>query len=147
MKNKENIDLLLSVIPRLTQLTTVRYIGGFMYEDADRAAVAAFMSLTQLVRVWLEEVDLADDGIDVTDIKQLQMVRLGPVYMSARSWGRFVSSLLTVPQSVCVILRDTDIDRETRRRIQTSPYLTVTKDDEREQDGHGLVFTTSPYST
>ena len=103
MKNKENIDILLRFIPRLTQLTTVRYNGGFMFEDTctDCAAVAAVMSLRQLVWVWLDEVDLGDYGVDVTDMKQLQTLKLGPsIFMSAGSWGRFVSSLLTHP-SVC----------------------------------------------
>ena len=107
LKNKEDIDMLLRFIPRLTQLTSVRYNGGFMSDDIDRAVVAAVMSLRQLVLVRLDEVDLGDYGVDMTDMKRLQTLKLGPlIFMSAGCWGRFVSSLLTIPQSVSVKIRN-----------------------------------------
>ena len=141
--NKEDHGLLAAVIPRLTQLTTVRYDGRLSVAD-DRAAVAAVMSLTQLVRIELEWVSLGDVAVEVTDWTQLQTVVLDNVDMSAVSWGRFVTSLLTLPQSVSVILEETDINRETRRRIRTSPRVTVTRDDGRD---NLLEFTTSPSPT
>ena len=51
-----------------------------------------------------------------------------------RSWKRFVSSLLTILQSVCVELEYTDIDDETVRRIQNSPHITVTHYDGGRED-------------
>ena len=147
MSNKEDRDLLVSVIPRLTQLTTVRYIGGLRSDAADhRAPVAAVMSLTQLVRVELWYVSLGDDGVGVTDaMTRLRTVRLYTVSMTAGAWDRFVLSLLSLPQSVRVELDDTNIDEGTMRRIQTSDRVTVTRDDEeRDEDGRyiGLEFTT-----
>ena len=163
---KESRDLLVSVIPRLTQLTTVRYSGVFSSDAAKRAAVATIMSLAQLVRIQLEWVSLddycldddsddddgvtclGDDGLDVTDMIQLQTVVLNCVCMSVERWGRFVSSLLTLPQSVCVRLHGTNIDDGTVRRIQTSPRFNVTRDDER--NGYlyeRLDFTTVPSQT
>ena len=151
MSNKENRDLLVAVIPGLTQITTVRYVGVPPSDDADRAAVAAVMSLTQLVYVELGGVRLGDDGVGVTDaMTRLRTVELHHVYMTAGAWDRFVSSLLTLPQSVYVELWKTDIDEETVRRIQTSPRLTVTRDDGRgEYSGRYkmLEFTTSPSPT
>ena len=156
VSNTEKRDLLLSVIPRLTQLTTVQYYGGYLRSDAaDRAAVAAITSLTQLERIWLKCVDLGDVGMKGTDtMTRLRTVELGSVYggvhMTAGAWDRFVTSLLTLPQSVCVILDDTNIDRGTVRRIRTSPRVTVTRDDEkRDEDGSydRLEFTTSPSPT
>ena len=55
------------------------------------------------------------------------------VDMTAAAWDRFVSGLLTLPQSVFVVLRDTDIDEGMVRRIQKSPFAIVTV--ERERDG------------
>ena len=148
MSNKEDRDLLVSVIHRLTQLTTVRYNG--LASIADCAVVPAVMSLTQLVRVELEFVRLGGDGLNVTDtMTRLRTVVLHMVRMTARRWGRFVSRLLTLPQSVYVTLRTTDIDKGTVRRVQTSPRITVTKDD-RERDGGWykmLEFTTIPSQT
>ena len=128
MTNTENHDPLVSVIPRLTRLTTVRY-NGLLSDAADRAAVAAVMSLTQLVRIELDGVRLGDDGVEVTDaMTRLRTVVLRGVFMTAEAWDRFLTGLLTLPQSVSVVLRVTDIDEGTVRRIRTSPRVTVTRD-------------------
>ena len=153
MPNTENVDLLAAVIPRLTHLTTVRYCGGYGYDAADCPAVAAVMSLTQLERIELEWVFLDDDGFEVTDVMtRLRTVVLGGVLggvlMTASGWGRFVSVLLSLPQSVSVVLRDTNIDEGTMRRIQTSPRVTVTQDGGRDGRPYGsLEFTTVPSRT
>ena len=149
MSNKDNRDLLLSVIPRLTQLTTVRY-DGLLSDAVHTAFMAAVMSLTRLVRIELMSVRLGDDGVEVTDMTQLQTVVFRVVRMPAGGWGRFAFSLLSLPQSVSVRLEDTDIDRETVRRIRTSPRVTMTRDGgERYKDGRykRLEFTTSPSPT
>ena len=152
MSYTEDRDLLVSVIPRLTQLTTVQYHGGDESDAADRAAVAAVMTLTQLERIELGVVSLGDDGMEGADaITRLRTVRLAFVSMTAGAWDRFVSSLLTLPQSVSVVLEYTDIDEGTvRRRIQTSNRVTVTRDDgERYESGRyvRLEFTTVPSQT
>ena len=175
MYNKENYDLLVSVIPRLTQLTTVRYNGAFLsaadggllsIAAADRAVVAAIMSLTWLVWIKLEWVNLGDDGfiidddslaslgddgLEVTDaMTRLGTVVLHYVSMTAPGWDRFVSSILALPQSVCVELSYTDIDEGTVRRIQTSDGVTVTRDGgERNNRGRyeRLEFLTVPSQT
>ena len=164
MSNTENRDPLVAVIPRLTQLITVRYNGyGPLYEGrglrsdadhaADRAAVAAVMSLTQLERIQLDIVMLGDDGVKVTDaMTRLRTVVLFYVNMTAGAWDRFVTSLLTLPQSVCVKLQNTDIDDGTVRRIRTSHRVTVTTDDfDRKRDWacwcDRLNFTTVPSQT
>ena len=155
MLNKEDYDLLVSVIPRLTQLTTVRYDGtqlttlryeGGAQHDADRAVVAAVMTLTRLEWIRLVNVSLGDDRVRVADMTQLRTVGLYGVHMSAGSWRRFVSDLLTLSQSVCVILEMTDIDRERVRKIRTSPSIKVTHDDGMNEYGRyvRLEFTTSP---
>ena len=87
------------------------------------------MSLTQLEQIRLEDVRLGDDGMEVTDaMTRLRMVVLGLVYMTPRAWDRFMSSLLSLPQSVSVVLHRTYIDEGTVRRIQTSQRVTVTRD-------------------
>ena len=138
MDNKENRDLLVAVIPRLTQLTTVRYWGR--QSDAANRAVVAVMSLTQLEWIRLDWVSLGDVGVGVTDaMTRLRTVRLDFVYMTAVGWDRLLTSLLTLPQSVSVVLEGTDIDEGTVRRIQTSQRVTLT------QDVKGwLKFTTVP---
>ena len=149
MSNKENVDLLAAVIPRLTQLTTVWY-DGILSADAHRAVVAAVMSLTQLERIELERVSLGDNGMKGTDaMTRLRMVELYSVSMTAGAWDRFISSLLTLPQSVSVVLRMTNIDKGTVRRIQTSPRVTVTWDDRGDRDGRyeRLEFRTVPSQT
>ena len=165
ISNKEDRDLLASVISRLTQLTTVRYGGlGPPSDAADRAAVAAVMSLTQLEWIRLDNVSLGDDGMEGMDaMTRLRTVELGGEYgrvsMTAGAWDRFVTSLLALPQSVSVVLRETNIDEGTVRRIQTSQRVTVTRDDgwkeeesdEEESDEEDryerLEFTTVPSQT
>ena len=148
--NTDNLDLLVSIIPRLTQLTTVRYVGRLSATD-HRAAVAAIMSLTQLEWVQLGYVNLVDSDLKGTDaMTRLRTVVLGSVYMTAAGWDRFVSSILPLPQSVRVELSYTDIDDGTVRRIQTSPRVTVTLDDGvRDYKGRyrRLEFTTVPSQT
>ena len=137
--NKEDHDQLVSVIPRLTQLTTIQIEGRFT--DNDRAVVKAVMTLTQLTRIILDYFTLGDDGMKVTDMTKLQTVKLTGVRMSAGGWESFVSSLLTLNQSLEIILDSTDIDRETVSRVQNSPRLTMT------QDNGKLTFTTLPSPT
>ena len=144
ISNKENHDLLLSVIPLLTQLTTVRY-DGLASDAADYRAVAAVMSLTQLVRVELEEVSLGENGMEVTDaMTRLRKLELDDVNMTAGAWDRFVTSLLTLPQSVSVLLHYTNIDEGTVRRIRTSSRITISWDYMKNKYGRHerLEFTT-----
>ena len=150
MSNKENRDLLVSVIPSLTQLTTVRYNGCGLPSNAARAVVAAVMSLTQLVQIRLDHVGLGDNGLEGTDtMTRLRTVVFYNVYMTAPGWDRFVSSLLTLPQSMCVKLSHTDIDEGTVRRIQTSPCVTIIRDDRKRDEGkyEWLELTTVPSQT
>ena len=153
MRNKEDMDLLVSIIPRLTQLDFIEYYGAAVYtardpgvavEDvlpvydvADMKVVKAALQLTQITYIALGCVDLGDDGLVVTaDMARLQEVWLYVVHMSAGSWGRFISSLLTLHRAVRVILRTTNEDDVTLRRMQTSPHFTVTRDDG-VRDGQG----------
>ena len=128
--NTENLDLLVSVIRRLTQLTTVRYHGGDE-SNANRAVVAAVMSLTQLERIRLERVRLGDhgfimnsddddeddddgmtslgeDGLIVTDAMiRLRTVVLLRVDLTARGVGQIcVQPPHPPPVRVCVVTGD-----------------------------------------
>ena len=126
MYNTENLAQIVAVIPRLTQLDNIRYVARLEAND-----VVAVLRLTQLRCIQLEFVilDYDDDVLVLTaDWTRLHTVVLRYVRMSARSWGRFVSSLLTVPHPVDVTLDSTDIDADTVGRIQTSPDFTVTQD-------------------
>ena len=140
--------LLVSVIPCLTQLTTVRYSGEFWYDAYNRAFVAAVMSLTQLELIQLDAVNLSGDGLGLTDaMTRLRTVVLDYVCMTAEGWDRFLSCLLILPQSVSVRLEEVNIDKGTRRRILTSPRIKVTQDNW-QRNFRGLYvrleFTTSP---
>ena len=147
MPNTENRALIVAVIPRLTQLDTIQYIGNL---DAvvNVPVVAAILRLTQLRCIRLKWVSLRDDDDDddvlvlTADWTRLHTVVLQLVYMSARSWGRFVSSLLTVPHPVHVTLYWTDIDADTVGRIQTSPHFTGAGEYDRSDD---FTFTTVPH--
>ena len=158
MSYEEDRDLLLNVIPRLTQLTTVWYLDGIgrpsdaAVDRADRAVVTAIMSLTRLLHIRLWLVDLGDTGVEGTDVMtRLRTINLHHVWMkSSEGWDRFLSSLLSLPQSVYVELSYTDIDEGTLRGMQTSPRVTITGDD-RERDGDDeyerLEFRTVPSQT
>ena len=97
MSNRETHDLLVAVIPHLTQLTTVRYHGNYYdgnYESVvdDHLAVAAVMSLTQLEWIQLGSVYiLGKDGVEGIDaMTRLRTVVLGLyVDMTATGWDRF----------------------------------------------------------
>ena len=152
MFDKEDRDLLIPVIPRLTQLTTVWYSGlGVLADAADRSVVLAVMSLTQLKCIRLDHVSLGGNGVEVTDaMTRLRTVVLCDVAMTAAAWDRFLTSLRILPQSVRVRLEYTDIDEGTVWRIQTSPRVTVTKDDEKRYEFgmySRMEFTTVPSQT
>ena len=143
MSNRENLAQIVAVIPRLTQLDTIRYDGPRVALEHDVPVVAAVLRLTQLGRIRLVDVSLGDDVLVLTaDWTRLRTVVLGYVDMSPRSWGRFVSSLLTVQHPVKVTLVMTDIDTHTVGRIQTSPHFTGAG----EFDRWTFTFTTVPYS-
>ena len=56
-------------------------------------------------------VDLGVDGVAVTgDMRGLQRVRLGVVFMSAVNWDIFINSLLALQQVLEVVLRGRNID-------------------------------------
>ena len=139
----ENSAKTVAVIPRLTQLDTIQYNSPVLTNvGEDMLVVTAVLQLTQLRYIQLEHVRLGDDGPVLTaDWTRLKTVVLRSVYMSAGSWGRFVSSLLTVPNPVDVTLEMAHIDASSLRRIQTSPHFTVTDD----YDGYyRFTFTTVP---
>ena len=132
MSNTENRAQIVAVIPSLTQLDTIRYYGAV----EDVSVVAAVLRLTQLRYIQLVYVSLGDDVLVLTaDWTRLHTVVLWCVDMSAGAWGRFVSSLLTMPHPVHVTLRDTYIDDDTVGRIMTSPDFTVTQDGGRDKYG------------
>ena len=164
IRNKEDNDQLISVIPHLTQLDTVIYYGAAavtavdtdddlkdilpVYDEADVKVVRAILQLTQLKLIGLVCVDLGDDRVEVTgDMRRLQEVGLYNVFMSARSWDRFVLSLNNLHQTVDVGLEITNIDDSMVSMILTSPHFVV-EDDEKERDEKGrygvLEFTTLP---
>ena len=162
-------DRVVAAVMSLTQLVRIR-LDSVSYDRTDMTQLRQRVKLEALlylyVRSWrrffsglpallvelvrLVMVKLGDKGVEVTDaMTQLQTVVLRDVDMSAGSWGRFVSSLLNLPQSVSVRLEWTDIDRKTVDRIRTSPNVTVTRDEGRGEKGRYrmLEFTTSPFPT
>ena len=142
MPSTENHSQTVAVMPRLTQLDTIRYHGPYDAVEGNVPVVAAVLRLTQLRCIRLEYVSLGDDDVLVltADWTRLRTLVLQYVIMSDRSWGRFVSSLLTVPHPVHVILDWTDIDYDTRRRIHTSPHFTGAGDNRLK-----FTFTTVPH--
>ena len=127
MSNTEDRAQIVALIPRLTQLDTLRYWGrGLTAVEVDVSVVGAVLRLTQLRCIQLGHVRLGDNDVLVltADWTRLQTVVLRCVRMSDRGWERFVSSLLTVPHPVDVTVRHTNIDDDTMRRIQTSPQFT-----------------------
>ena len=151
MDNKENHDHLVAVIPRLTQLDTIKYVGTTLSTSAvndDVKVVNAILQLTQLRSIVLVKVDLGDGGgLMTSDMTRLQTVGLNGLNLLASNWDRFVSSLLSLPQTVDVRLIVTNIGGDTVRMILTSPRITVTRDDGK-SDEKGkyalLYFTTRP---
>ena len=137
-KNKEANDLLLAVMPQLSQLSTIRYSGHVRSTASVKAAVVkAIFSLPQIENIELCNVDLYDDGLLVPcDLTRLQTIRLWGLHMSGGSWDRFVSSLLTLQHALTVTLDETNIDDETIGMVLNSPHFTVVRDDrERDEDG------------
>ena len=143
--NKENRDILLAVIPSLTQLTTVRYNGG-PYDVDHRATVAAIMSLKQLVCVGLEVISLDYPELKVTDgmtrLKTVVLGGVGRVHTTTEGLDGFVSSLFSLPQSVCVVLRGIAIEEVTLSGIYTSSRVIITRDYGRVGRDQRLEFTT-----
>ena len=164
MRNIEDNDQLLSMIPHLTQLDTILYFGAALitaadtdgdvddifrvYDVTDVKVVKAILQLTQLKGVELWLINFGDAEIEVTsDMIRLRGVSFCHVFMSERRWDKFVSSLLTLHQAVNVILQRTNIDDTIVSMILTSPHFTVTDDDgERDEKGmyKWLGFTTVP---
>ena len=63
--------------------------------------------------------------MEVTDaMTRLRTVVVGDVHMTAAGWD----SLLTLLQSVYVVLQHTHVDEGTVRRIQIFPHVNVTQD-------------------
>ena len=147
MYNTGDRAQIVAVIPRLTQLHTIRYNGTYRAVEAVDAVVVvtAILRLTQLRCIWLVSVILEDDGVVLTaNWTRLRTVVLRNVYMSTRSWGRFVSSLLTVRHPVDVTLHHTNIADDVWRRIQTSPHFSVTQNGDGRWNSEPFVFSTVP---
>ena len=145
MDNTVNFAQTVAMIPRLTQLHTVRYRGKIDAGVCHVQVVAAVLQLTQLRYIHLEHVRLGEDVLVLTaDWTRLQSVMFVCVYMSDRSWERFLSSLLAVQHPVDVTLCYTDIDADRVRWLQTSPHFTGVGDYNRRGD---FTFTTVPPDT
>ena len=137
--HEENQSQLVEVIPQLTQLKTIQYVGhGRNFSASDTAVVMAILQLTQLSRLVLRMVHLADGNLVVSsDMTKLEAIELSSVTMPARSWYRFTTSLLTIRRDVRVTLGwKTNLDYNTHSSIYKSPYFTVIKQDRsRDKDG------------
>ena len=130
-----NIDLddagTLLVTPQMTQLQKVEFVEVKM---TDRRWMEFFSSLqhaTKLNHITLQSIDLGDNGtlLITPHMTQLQKVELEMLKMSARSWREFLSSLLSVQNTIHVTLKRTNIDDDTMKTLHSSKHLTVTEED------------------
>ena len=142
-----NRNSLVAMIPRLTQLDTLYYNGRYRTNDVE--IVKSITQLKQLKRIEFKDIPLGDEGMMVVTSKmtRLQTVILKDVYMSAMDWDKFITTLLGIQNAIHVTLNDDDIDRDTVRRVQTSPCITLTHDDRGKYDDGRyklLDFTTIP---
>ena len=160
LRDKQDHDKLLAVLPHLTQLHTIWYLchcrssayGAASVTDpvgvASIAIVKSIFRLPKLRRIFLWRVDMGNEHVAVTtDMQYLRTILLKWVYMSHQSWLMFITSLLTIEHPVYVKLENTNIDDDTINRIHTFPDFTLTNDD-RERNAKGwyqlLEFITAP---
>ena len=147
MSIKENQARIVEMIPRLTQIDTIRYYGSRGVDAATLDIIAAVLRLKKLRCIVLGQVCLSDEGkFQTAGRKRLQTVELWEVSMSSKNWERFVSSLLTIRHPVDVSLQNTTIDADTVEKIQTSPHFNVKNDNQGRTVGWYSIlnFTTIP---
>ena len=161
MGNEDVKDVLGEVIPILSQLDTLvfrkRCFTKSFDEPHDAAVANAIMRLTTLKCIELHCFVLGDyDMVFMKFMTRLQTMKLHTVFMSSMNWDKLITSLRNTKYSVHVEIKDSDIDKDTVRRIQTSPdqfKLTILtekeNDSEDERDEYRitykkLVFTTEP---
>ena len=125
--NIKDHDLLVMALPHLPHLENIDYTGNCTIPvPAQAAAVHAILQLKQIKRIYLSDVDLVEDTVVLTrDMIRLETLGLYEVNMSAVSWNRFISDLLSIQHPVDVKLWDTNIDQDTRRMVHTSSQLRV----------------------
>ena len=131
-KKKEECEVLASVLPQLHHLEYIHFDGMFCICEYDihTAVVSALQNLKQLTHIELECIAPYYTTLLVkSHMKQLQKVDLRVIEMSKKKWTEFVSSLLSVQQSVHVTLAINGIARATFDTIFNSPNFTVTKDE------------------
>ena len=137
------------IMPLLTNLESILFYG-----DVGRMTITAIvevvLQLTHLKYLQLWKGSIDDDVMVIrSDMKNMQILRLGEIKMSASGWDKFISSLLTLQQSVLVSLDSTNIDEKTVSKIITSPRFTLPQKVKTDSRGvyKWLEFTTVPSHT
>ena len=135
--NKDDHDMLATVLPHLTQLRTIQYVSNPMLNHSDVAnAIHAIEHLNQLRYVNMHNVYLADNvGMRFDHMVQLRLVNVFDLNMSAGNWTRFMLGLLDIGNNVHVMLKMTNIDDRTVSMIQTNPCFKLTRNDGKDERG------------
>ena len=146
VNNQKDNDQLVASLPYLTCLVTIQYSGSNHIPSSSRTAAAhTILQLKQLKRIIMENVDLCEDTVVLTSgMRRLKKLELRSVKMSAISWERCVSGLLSIRHSVDVELWHTNVDDDTVHMIQSLLDYTVTRDYKGEQHDnyYALGFST-----
>ena len=118
----------LLVTPHMTQLQKVELMSVEMSARTWTEFVSSLQHATRLTLIKLSSIDLGDAGTLLLTryMTQLQKVELSTFNMSARRWAEFVSSLLSVQNTIHVTLEHTNIDDDTLKTILSSQHFTVT---------------------
>ena len=138
------------VIPNLKNLQRVMYYHNYdlghshssccAYEDSE--VVRSFRGVVTLKHVRLKLVRLEDDSLLFTDaLIQLQKVELYNIRMSAKAWRAFVKSHVYIRHPIQIMIRESNIDKETYSLICESKFFIVT---EKKNDGKTICFSTVP---
>ena len=120
--------ILASILPQLMHLQHISYHSFWFSELADDiAVVCALQHLGYIKHIELHCINLGYAGtvLVTPNMAHLQKLELHSVWMAARRWSEFLSSLLSVQRTIHVTLKDTDIAEDIVMTIRNSPQCVV----------------------
>ena len=158
---EQDFEMLKDVLPRMTQIRDLAYEGENEFYKFDRERRRSGLSdagnekavsshtlfvqtatkMTWLNSLRLKRLDMGAWGLTLTPLMtNIKRVELWDVKMTARSWGVFIASLLTIQHGFDILLLSTNIDDESVSIVRSSPHLKVLNDKKTWKEPHSLLY-------
>ena len=135
----QDVDVLIDIIPNLTQVQSMAFSGRENVWDADVAQ--SITKMTGLEKLSISYLNMGDVALTLLPLMaQIEDVQFEKVDMTVNSWNKFLASLREIQHVFDIQLLDTNIDDEFVSALSTSPDFQVNSVSNRPYRGNDRYY-------